>query len=92
LDVDEFLFTRIDKKLVYLSSFRLNAVDRAIIANSVLISSMMYFLVLWGGTKAGVGWQEPPVRFKISYGQDLLHKPGPVSLGKPAIFSEKMEG
>jgi hypothetical protein len=45
---------KVEKKLVYWSSQRLNATSREVIGNSVLISFLLYFLALWGGTKAGL--------------------------------------
>jgi hypothetical protein len=45
---------KIDKKLQYWSTVRLNASGREVVANSVLISTCLYFLALWGRTKKGV--------------------------------------
>jgi hypothetical protein len=46
--------TKIEKKLQYWCSIRLNTTGREVIANGVLISTLFYFLAIWGGTKAGV--------------------------------------
>jgi hypothetical protein len=45
-DVNQFLADKVDKKLLYWTSQRLNAAGREVIANSVLISSMLYFVAL----------------------------------------------
>jgi hypothetical protein len=49
-DTDRFFTTRIEKQLVYWCSQRLNVVGREVIMNSVLISSLLYFLAIWGGS------------------------------------------
>jgi hypothetical protein len=54
LDVDSFLLAKIDKKLDYWTTIRLNSAKRAMIANNVLISSLLYFLGIWGGTNGGI--------------------------------------
>jgi hypothetical protein len=53
-DVDKFLADKIDKKLLYWSTQRLNTTSCEIVTNSTLISSMLYFLAIWGGSKAEV--------------------------------------
>jgi hypothetical protein len=45
-DVDSFLSAKIDRKLAYWSSLKLNAARKEVVANGILISSMLYFLAL----------------------------------------------
>jgi hypothetical protein len=44
----------IDKKLQYWSSLEFNAAGRETVANGILISALLYFLAIWGGTKQGI--------------------------------------
>ena len=48
-DVDQFLATKIQKKLVYWETTRLSLVGSCVIVNSVLSSSLYYFITLWIG-------------------------------------------
>jgi hypothetical protein len=50
-DVDNFLLSKIQKKLDYWVSVHLSLSGRAIIANSVLLSTLYYFISLWGGSR-----------------------------------------
>jgi hypothetical protein len=50
-DADTFLMNKIDKKLDYWTTVRLNSAGRVVISNSVLISTMLYFLGIWGGVR-----------------------------------------
>jgi hypothetical protein len=45
---------KIDKKLLYWVKTRVNSAGREVIANSVLISTCLYFVAICSGTKAGV--------------------------------------
>lgn len=53
-DVDEFLLGRVMKKLQYWSTTKINSTGRGVIVNTVLLSSLVYFTSIWGGTQAGV--------------------------------------
>jgi hypothetical protein len=53
-DVDSFLVDKIEAKLKYWATTKLNFAGREVIVNGVLISSLLYFLGIWGGTKAGI--------------------------------------
>jgi hypothetical protein len=53
-DVDQFLIEKVETKLQYWSLVRLNAAGREVITNIVLISALLYFLAVWGGTKGGI--------------------------------------
>jgi hypothetical protein len=46
-DVDEFFFQKIEKKLRCWSSLFLSLLGRAIIANSILLSILWYFIHIW---------------------------------------------
>jgi hypothetical protein len=48
-DADTFLMNKINKKLDYWTTVRLNSAGRAVISNSIFISMMLYFLGIWGG-------------------------------------------
>jgi hypothetical protein len=51
-DVDEFLLTKVQKKLTYWTSVHLSLIGRALIVNSVLLSSLWFFIVTWVGSLA----------------------------------------
>lgn len=53
-DVNEFLLAKVRKKLLHWCQAKVNVTGRGVVVNSVLLSSMFFFLVIWGGTKAGV--------------------------------------
>jgi hypothetical protein len=53
-DVNTFLLDKLDKKLTYWSTKKHNAVGREVISNGVLVSTMLYFLGIWSGTKVGI--------------------------------------
>jgi exonuclease III len=53
-DVDKFLLERINKKLDYWCKVRNNSMGRVVIVNSVLLSSTLFFVSIWGGTQAGL--------------------------------------
>ena len=53
-DVDKFLLDRVTKKLAYWCKLKLNSMGRAVIVNSVLLSSTIFFVSIWGGTQAGL--------------------------------------
>lgn len=53
-DVDEFLQERIDKKLEYLSTKKVNIMEIGVIVSSVLLSSTLFFASIWGDSKAGI--------------------------------------
>jgi hypothetical protein len=52
-DVDKFLLDRVNKKLDYWCKLKHNSIGRAVIINSVLLSSTIFFVSIWGGTQAG---------------------------------------
>ena len=52
--VDKFLCDKIDKKLRYWITTRINGTGRVVICNGILVSSLMFFLAIWSGSKAGV--------------------------------------
>lgn len=47
-NVDEFLHNRLEKKLTYWSSTKINPTGRGVVANNLLLSSMFFFLSIWG--------------------------------------------
>jgi hypothetical protein len=54
IDSDNFLRAKLEKKLTYWVTVKLNLAGREIIANSVLVSTLFYFLAIWGGTVDGI--------------------------------------
>jgi hypothetical protein len=53
-DANSFLMAKIEKKLMYWVTVRLNSAGQEVIANSVLVSFLLYFLAIWGGTADGI--------------------------------------
>jgi hypothetical protein len=53
-DTYQFLASKIDRKLVYWCSVKLNTAGREVVVNNILISAMLYFLAIWGGSTRGV--------------------------------------
>lgn len=49
-DVDQFLAGKIKAKLKYWSSIHLSLAARAVVVNSVLLSTLWYFISVWGGS------------------------------------------
>jgi hypothetical protein len=60
--VDQFLIERIDKKLKYWSAMHINNAGRAMVGNGILISSVFFFLAIWGGSKKGVSKVKAKIR------------------------------
>jgi exonuclease III len=54
VDTNQFLTSKIDRKLVYWCSMKLNTAGREVVVNNILISAMLYFLAIWGGSAGGV--------------------------------------
>lgn len=54
LSVDKFLQDRSSKMLQYWCTATINSTRRGVIVNIVLLASVMYFALIWGGTKAGI--------------------------------------
>lgn len=50
-DVDKFLIEKVTKKLKYWTSTHLSLAARVVVVNSVLLSTLWYFLSIWGGSK-----------------------------------------
>jgi hypothetical protein len=53
-DVDKFLLKKVQHKLNYWASTKLSLVGRKMIINNILLSSLWYFVSVWGGTKKGI--------------------------------------
>ena len=61
-DVDQFLYHKISKKLKYWSSMKLSLAGRVIICNHVLLSTLWFFITMWGDqTKYSWKLGEPSV-------------------------------
>lgn len=50
MDVDEFLAAKVKKKLTYWTSIHLSLASRTVIVNAVLLSTLWYFITIWGGS------------------------------------------
>ena len=49
-DVDDFLYRKISKKLDYWSTMRLSLAGRVVICNQVILSTLWFFVTVWGGS------------------------------------------
>ena len=49
-DVYQFLYSKISKKLDYWSIVKLSLAGRAVICNQILISTLWFFITVWGGS------------------------------------------
>ena len=49
-DVDKFLYNKISKKLDYWSTMKLSLGGRIVICNQVLLSTLWFFITVWGGS------------------------------------------
>lgn len=49
VDVDEFLLNKIQKKISFWVTTQLSLAGRVVIINSVLLSTLWFFIVIWGG-------------------------------------------
>ena len=52
--VDRFLLERLSKKLKFWSSTRINVTGRTVVSNTILISSLLYFLAVWSRSGSGI--------------------------------------
>jgi hypothetical protein len=50
-DVDSFLYDKVTKKLRYWVTTKLSLAGRAVIVNSVLMSTLWFFVSIWGGSR-----------------------------------------
>jgi hypothetical protein len=50
LEVDKFLYQKLQKKKDYWSGTHLSLAGRSVIVNSVLLSTLWYFICIWGGS------------------------------------------
>lgn len=53
-DVETFLEDRVTKKLQHWCTAKINSTGHGVIVNNVLLSSVMFFALIWGGTERGV--------------------------------------
>ena len=49
-DVDQFLYAKIAKKIDYSSTMKLSLAGRVVICNQVLLSTLWFFITVWGGS------------------------------------------
>ena len=85
-DVDTFLYRKIAKKLDYWSTMKLSLAGRAIICNQVLLSTLWFFITVWGGSNKILRrirgairnylWsgKEQLTRTRVSWGECCLKK------------------
>lgn len=50
LDVDHFLYSKISKELDYWSAMKPFSASKVVIYNHVLLSTLWYFITVWGGS------------------------------------------
>lgn len=50
-DTNGFLMAKIEKRLMYWITMRLNSARQEVITNNVLVSSLLYILAIWGGAR-----------------------------------------
>jgi hypothetical protein len=68
--VDAFLGEKMDKKLKYWITTRINNSGRAVIGNGILLSIALFFLAIWGSSKKGVAKVKSKVANFIWAGSD----------------------
>ena len=49
-DVDHFVYSIVFRKLAYWSTMKLSLAGRALICNHVLLSTLWFFISVWGGS------------------------------------------
>ena len=54
-DVDQFLYNKISKKLDYQSTMKLSLAGRVVICNQVKLSTLQFFITIWGGSNKILG-------------------------------------
>ena len=47
-DIDQFFYNKIAKKLVYYGSMKLSLAGKIVICNQVLLSTLWFFITVWG--------------------------------------------
>jgi hypothetical protein len=52
--IDTFLKEQVEKRLQYWSTAKLNTTRCGVIVNSVLLSGLIFFVLVWRGTQAGI--------------------------------------
>jgi hypothetical protein len=52
--MDDFIKERVNKSLRYWCTTKVNSTGRGIVVNKILLSSIFFFISIWGGSKKGV--------------------------------------
>ena len=68
LDIDQFLYQKISKKLDYWSNMKLALAGRVVICNQMLLSRLWFFFTVWGGGPIRF-WGKLGAPFGIIFGQ-----------------------
>jgi hypothetical protein len=71
-DVDQFLYNKIAKKLDYWSKMKLSLAGRAVICNQVLLSTLWFFITVWGGSNKILGKVKGAIRNYLWSGKEQL--------------------
>ena len=71
-NVDNFLHAPLVKKLTHWSSTRINPTGREMVPNNVILSSLFFYLFIWGGTKKRVGRLKSSIMTYIALWQDSV--------------------
>jgi hypothetical protein len=53
-DVDDFLLEKLTKKLTHWRTSKINTTGQSTVVNSILLSSLFYFISIWEGTNQGI--------------------------------------
>jgi hypothetical protein len=78
IDVDEFMLSKIHKKLIYWTTIHLSLAGRVLIVNFVLLSSLWYFIMIWAGSLAMIRKIRASLRDFLWSGSDHTY---PVRVG-----------
>lgn len=89
-DIDSFLYDKISKKLDYWSTQKINPTGRAVVVNSMLLSTMLFFLSIWGGARTK-GLKKPRVWSCTILQRELCKELEYVLVGYNAVNQEKNE-
>ena len=71
-DVDRFLYNKISKKLDYWSTMKLSLAGRVVICNRVLLSTLWFFITIWGGSNKILRSIRGAIRNYLWYGKKQL--------------------
>ena len=71
-DIDRFLYNKISIKLDYWSTMKLSLAWRVVICNQVLLSTLWFFITLWGGSNKILRSNRGAIRNYLWSGKEQL--------------------